>query len=383
MSRDGGCWPTAEQALLLRAILLAQPEAGAAWRQWRAAVDLDLLDAGSVRLLPQLYRRLQRDGVRDPSMGRLRGVYRHAWYANQLRLRDLAALCRALADRGIEAMLLKGAALVTAWYGDPGLRPMDDVDVLVPSGLAAAAAQTLAGLGWRPQVPMTRRHAAAGHAMDFYSAAGQRLDLHWRLLPECCWPGADDAVWERSARAAVRGAPVRVLAPADQLFHLSAHGVRWEPVPPVRWIADATAVLARGDAVDWDTLVAEAARRRMTPPVRDALRYLRQAFGAPVPERVIAALAAAPVTAAERWEYRLRTRPANPLVGRVPEHWLRYRRLRRAGARVGFAAYLQVVLVCDGLGDLARRALLRHRWRRRERRVLARYARGLYRDPTG
>jgi hypothetical protein len=79
----------------------------------------------------------------------------------------------------------------------------------------------------------------------------------------------------------------------------------------------------------------------------------------------------------------LRTRPANVLVGRAPEHWLRYRRLRRAGARVGFAAYLQIVLVCDGLGDLARRLLLRHRWRRRQRSVMDHYTRSLYRDPAG
>ncbi len=382
MSAVGGCWPTAEQALLLRAILLARPEAAAAWAAWRRAVDLDDLDPASVRLLPQLFRRLQQDGVRDPLMGRLRGIYRHTWYANQLRLQDLADLVRALGARGIEAMLLKGAALVVGWYDDAGVRPMDDADLLVRTPAAAPAAEALAALGWRPAIPMTVSHRTAGHAMDFYDARGRRLDLHWHLLPECCWPDADAAVWARSRPAAVRGVPVRVLGPADQLFHVATHGVRWEPVPPVRWIPDAAQVLGRGDAVDWDGLVAEAARRQMTAPVHDALAHLRRDFGAPVPERVTRALAATRLTRGQRWEYRLRTRPGHPLLGRVPEHWLRYRRLRRRGARVGFAAYLQVVLVCDGLWGLARRALLRHRWRRREQEAVARYAEGLHRDPA-
>jgi hypothetical protein len=64
------------------------------------------------------------------------------------------------------------------------------------------------------------------------------------------------------------------------------------------------------------------------------------------------------------------------LLGRLPEHWLRYRRRpwAEAEARVGFVRYLEVVLGSDGLWDLGRRALLRHRWRRHARRVSHHYA---------
>ena len=131
MSTAGNCWPTSAQRLLLRAVVLRGAEALAAWQRWTQAVDLDGLDAGSIRLLPQLYRSLEREGVRDPLMSRLKGVYRHTWYGNQLRLRDAAVVLGELSRRGIEPMLLKGAALTLLHYRDSGLRPMEDVAVLV------------------------------------------------------------------------------------------------------------------------------------------------------------------------------------------------------------------------------------------------------------
>ena len=371
---EGHCWPTSAQRLLLRAALLRGPEAVSAWRQWARAVDLDDLDAGSVRLLPQLYRNLERQGVfdtvsdSDPMIGRLKGVYRHAWYGNQVRLRDAAAVLRELRRRGIEPMLLKGAALTLLHYRDFGCRPMEDVDILVRTREWRAAVGVLADLGWMALVPVTSRRAAASHAAEFVDGRGQHIDLHWHLLPDGCWPGADDQFWERGSAATLHGVRVSVLEATDQLFHTCAHGVKWEHVPPLRWIADAALIL--GDpavSIDWERLVRLADRLRLILPLRDALTYLDGALELPVKRSALAALQAAAVTPAERWEYRLRTRAASPLFGRLREHWLRYRRLRRAptglGA-IGFVAYLQVVLDCDGLGALVRRGILRGRWRR-------------------
>ena len=368
MSTAGNCWPTSAQRLLLRAVVLRGAEALAAWQRWTQAVDLDRLDAGSIRLLPQLYRSLEREGVRDPLMSKLKGVYRHTWYGNQLRLRDAAVVLGELNRRGIEPMLLKGAALTLLHYRDSGLRPMEDVDVLVRTHQWRAAVDALTDLGWTPRVLVTPRRVAASHAMEFADARAQRIDLHWHLLPDSCWPGADDEFWERASATALRGARVSVLDATDQLLHTCAHGVKWEHVPPLRWIADAAMIL--GDpsvAIDWERLVRLADRLRLILPLRDALTHLESTLGLPMPRPVLAALQNATVSPAERWEYRLRTRPASRVLGRLQEHWLRYRRLRRAPGGLGaisFVGYLQVVLDCDGVGALARRAVFRHRWRR-------------------
>jgi len=82
-ANEGDCWPTREQELLLRAALLQGNDAINAWHEWKSSVDIEQLDQGSYRLLPLLYRSLHIDGVEDPLMNKLKGVYRMTWYKNQ------------------------------------------------------------------------------------------------------------------------------------------------------------------------------------------------------------------------------------------------------------------------------------------------------------
>jgi hypothetical protein len=379
----GGCWPTPEQTLLLQATLLGRSEATTAWQRWADAVEIDDLDGGSVRLLPHLYRNLERYGVSHQLEGRLKGMYRRTWYANQLRLRDVALVVRALQEREIKVLLLKGVALALLYYRDPGLRPMDDADILVRTHQVPAAVDALVEHEWVPRARVTAHHVESHHAMSFTHPRGQRLDLHWRLLPENCGPRADEALWERAQTVILRGVSARTLDATDQLFHVCAHGVKWEPVPPIRWIADATTIVARAAAeLDWVRLARETRQRRLVLPLRDALGYLRAALGLPVPAAVLSELGSAAASTTERWEYWLRTRPARRLLGRVPEHWLRYQRVRadrRPARTIGFVGYLQIVLECEGLGALARRALFRRRHRQQAELTTQRYERELSR----
>lgn len=90
--QEGGCWPTPEQKLLLRACLLEGKETTEAWSEWRSRVDIQVLDRGSLRLLPLLYWNLKRHGVNDPLIDRFKGIYRFSWYKNQMLFQAMEAL---------------------------------------------------------------------------------------------------------------------------------------------------------------------------------------------------------------------------------------------------------------------------------------------------
>ena len=75
---------------MLRAALLQGEPALAAWNEWRRSVNLDVIDYGSHRMVPQLYRNLQRHTVKDPLMDRLKGVYRYYLYKNELLMNRMA-----------------------------------------------------------------------------------------------------------------------------------------------------------------------------------------------------------------------------------------------------------------------------------------------------
>ncbi|MEW6303751.1 MAG: nucleotidyltransferase family protein [Verrucomicrobiota bacterium] len=337
MARNGdpcGFLPTPEQQQLLRACLLRDEAAVSAWRQWRASADLDHLDAGSNRLLPLLYRNLARLGVPDPEMARLKGIYRYYWSKNHLLFHDAGELAGRLQQRGIPVLLLKGAALVVAHYQDPGVRPMADVDLLVPSAQAQAAADCLRESGWRLKDGVSFEELMrCSYAGVFANARGQEIDLHWFALPEGRQPGADAHFWDASAPANLGNAAVRCASPADLLLHVCAHGAYWCPVPPVRWVADALVILqTAGDRLDWDRFLAQARARWLTLALHTTLDYLRRAFAATIPARVMTALETSPHPWLERYEYRARFHPRG-VLGALPEHISNYLRLMKPASR--------------------------------------------------
>jgi hypothetical protein len=350
--RREGIRPTEEQALLLRAALLPGNAALDAWRAWKASVDLDRIDHGSRRLLPLLYRNMRDQGVEEPLMEELKGVYRLVWYRNRMLFRSVTELLRALHNAGIETMLLKGAALTLLHYRDYGLRPMTDFDVLVPAEQASATIDLLVARGWspwrKPPEAFTEGRLSVTKGRAFRDAAGRGVDLHWHVLPECCYPGADDDFWDGAVATDVNGVPTRALNPSDQLLHVCVHGARWNPVPPFRWVADAMMIVRSSESdLDWHRLAAQAEERGLVVPLRHALDYLRAALDASVPHAVVRRMHNAPTTRLEHIEYRARARPAR-LEGPLRALWLHYlshARLARHGGLgrglLGFLSYLR------------------------------------------
>jgi hypothetical protein len=318
-----------------------------AWEQWKASVDIDQLDPASHRLLPLLYRNLHAHEVRDPWLGRLKGVYRRTWYENQLLFHQLTLLVQQLRDAGIETMLLKGVALVLLYYRDHGLRPMADCDLAVPLDQALAAVRVLQQSGWQPMGKFLPSAVLAKHGQAFVSTTGQELDLHWHVLQECCSSWADNEFWESAAPITLNTITTRTLNPTDLLLQVCVHGARWNPIPPIRWVADAMMILRSSETeIDWKRLLARAQAHHLILPLKDTLRYVRELLDAPIPTAVTTALQQMPVSTLERFEYAYKTHDHRPkLLGYLPVLWFDYGRsslsTNTACKPLGFLKYLQ------------------------------------------
>lgn len=133
----------------MQAALMNGGDAVAAWKEWQSGVDLeDQLDQGSFRLLPLLYTNLKQQGVDDPLMGKLKGIYRQAWSKNQTLFHEMSRVVKFLQDQGIQTMLLKGAPLSLLYYRNNGARPMADIDVMVHRNQVLQAYRLLINAGW-------------------------------------------------------------------------------------------------------------------------------------------------------------------------------------------------------------------------------------------
>jgi putative nucleotidyltransferase-like protein len=309
VNNESGCWPTQNQERLLRAALLKGDSALQAWSEWKRHVNIDILDYGSHRMIPQLYRNLLDHGVKDPLMARFKGVYRYYLYKNQFLLHQASGVLRAFRDAGISTMALKGAAIISLYNKEPALRPMEDLDVLVPTKQSRAAMSLLRTLGWKPVFSPPERWIPILHSTPFKDSSGRQIDLHWHLLWEC-WNACDSDYWESAIPITVDSAQTLTLGPTHLLLHTCWHGVRWNEVPPIRWIADAVAILNdERTVIDWNLLIEKAQRHHISLPLKDSLAYLRNLLGAPVPPSVIKSLHDLPISSVERTSYGEATNP--------------------------------------------------------------------------
>ncbi len=300
----GSIWPTAKQRLLLRAALLRGEEEVGAWQQWLQGIDWDAdFDRGSFRLLPLLYVNMQRCGVTHPTLQKLKGLYRRAWYeTNSLfyRLRDDIV---ALRQAGHDVMLVKGAPLALTYYRSLGARPMSDIDVIVPTSQAQAALAVMEQRGWQRFSMARDEDLVYRHSMLFRDSAGYECDLHWHVLQECCQDDADSDFWQAATELDFQGIPVKTLHAVDQFLLVIMHGIRWNPEPAIRWIADAaTIVREAGATFDWPRLLRQAQQRQLVLRLTMGLQYLAQEMDVPIPPCVLQQLAAVRISAVERLE---------------------------------------------------------------------------------
>ncbi|MBW4497063.1 MAG: nucleotidyltransferase family protein [Oscillatoria princeps RMCB-10] len=353
----GGYKPTHQQGLLLRAALLQGENALAAWEEWRAAVDIQRLDAGSYRLLPLLYRNLSLHGVNDPLMAKFKGVYRNTWCKNQLSFKKVSAVMRAFHEAGIQTMLLKGAALSLNYYRDYGLRPMSDFDLIVPTADALPAMKLLRELGWETSVERPERYIDLTHAAGGFSDEyGTKMDLHWHVLHQCLQENADEDFWKGAISVKIDDLSTHVLNPTDQLFHVCVHGWHGDVFPTIRWVADAMTVInSSPDAIDWHRLVAQAEKRQLVLRLKDTLPILRDLLDAPVPLSIIQDIEKLPIAAIERLEYKSSPGRLIRGFGSLPMIYTSYvRRSMNDGSfnLLGLARHLQYYLGLEHLWQL-------------------------------
>lgn len=284
-------WDRSERLLLTAAI--GEPDvATEAYARWRAQTTLVELEGAALKLLPLLGDRVPAD---DPLRRQLARVVRFSWLKSQLLVTRVLPGIHALKAAGVPVMLAKGAAVVHHTHGQLHLRPMDDLDLVVPHPLARRAAEVLAAQGMRaPSLPEdldTTEIFDQVHAVEFVDPATRaELDLHWNVIHGSLHRGASRAFWERAVHGTLREVDVLVLGREDTLVQVIGHGQRLQLDRPLQWAADAS-LLLRGDArLDWDLVAATASAHRVAHTVGPALRALRALAPSLVPARLPPAL---------------------------------------------------------------------------------------------
>lgn len=341
----------------MQAALCPPDAAYRALKQWQA-----LGGEEDRRLLPLIYANLQ-SRIDDPTFcSKVKLEYVRTWSMNRLFFHLLFELLNLFRDAGIPTLLLKGSALTLAHARDRGVRPMNDIDVLIPTAQAKQGIGLMEATGWKPESRgferFTDAYVGIAHSHPFRRGESYECDLHWHVLPECCRPDDDHEFWEASDPVDVDGIVTRTLSPADQVLHSCAHGARWNHRRSVQWLADVMIVLRNSPTISWPRLVEQTRKRRLSLRVHTTLGYLAQHLDAPIPADVLAELENIPVSRMDRWEHEYQLVDHEPRAfGYVPMLWFYHRRWQRdatlLGQVFGFPDYLRRYWGGEGARELA------------------------------
>ena len=218
--------------------------------------------AESQGMAPLLAFHLQAAGVRPPQPARrqLQGLRLRHRRASQIRTQVLAEILAAYSTAGIQALVVKGAALAHLIYEQPELRPMADIDILVSRSDARRAQQLLAELDFQAPLPSN------GRLPDKHLAVARRpvggmvvsVEIHHNLF-DADYPASlelSDLAGEPLAfPLADTGLESCTLAPEEMLWHLCQHLTLNATVfRSIRliWMVDVVSFAGRfASAIDW------------------------------------------------------------------------------------------------------------------------------------
>ena len=187
-----------------------------------------------------------------------------AWtIRNMVIQRELLRVHEILEGAGIPHVFLKGAYLAYCVYPHPALRPLRDLDILIPperlmDARAALIAGGLSTVERYERVPESVKDAAP-HLPPLL-AGNVSVELHKRIFHLKQDPDAgpdlteDPGFWQRSITGMVAGTPIMAPSPTDQMLHIIVHGVYDHQLANGPLLLSDIALLAAVGGVDWDRI---------------------------------------------------------------------------------------------------------------------------------
>jgi Uncharacterised nucleotidyltransferase len=272
---------TEATAMLLWEACRRDPDPAAIRRALADGADMERTLAAAVahRIAPLLWRAFGAADARQ-ELGSNRAVL--CGMADAFRMEALLLIPRAVAlavrpltDAGLEPVVFKGPA-VAARYPEPGLRPMEDIDLLLPRRHHQRALAALAAAGWQVVRPGGADRYDTVLVHD--EVPSLSLELHYGLegTSQRVTALEPEALWERRQPIACAGTPAFGLPLTDELVVLAAHaGKPHHGFVRLAWTADLAMIVGdaaeRGTPVDWERVHALATEARCLTVVAAAL----------------------------------------------------------------------------------------------------------------
>ncbi|MFN8492590.1 MAG: nucleotidyltransferase family protein [Caldilineaceae bacterium] len=259
--------------------------------------------AGQQGVFSVLWHRLQSNGQQNQIPVPLHQRMQDRTYAASVRnlrlYHELGVILTGLRAQNIKVIVLKGAHLAATVYPHPGLRSMNDIDLLFLPTDVLAAVDVLQALGYQPSTPILwGNNLAAERHLPRFGKPGDvvaGVEVHWALTP----PGQAytigmDEWWARATPMVLAGVEVFGLCPEDLLLYICEHATyQHQFLQRMRFLCDIDMLVRHyAHALDWAQVQQRAQDYHWAKGVHLALLLAQQLLATPVPSTVLQQLQA-------------------------------------------------------------------------------------------
>jgi len=188
-----------------------------------------LKSAFSHGIAPLLYHNLKgiQEGHIIPQevMDRLKKTYDRNMASNMYLYAELRRVLEAFNEKGVEVIVLKGAALAETVYGDIALRPFGDLDLIVKKEDLPYAEEVMSTLDYAACGKYSQQWYRKNHhhlSPYIHSDKSIIVEIHWSIISHPFHINIDEW-WKRARETKIASCKVLIPSPEDMLLHLCLH----------------------------------------------------------------------------------------------------------------------------------------------------------------
>ena len=264
------------------------------------------------KIAPVIYQNLKRANIAsvpDNFLKNLEAIYYGNARRNIRYLSELEKILNSLRETGVEAIVLKGAALAEEVYKNPALRPVEDIDLLVRKFDFPAAKAVFKGEGYNEckneklfpskiRRDLEKKLHKPFEKFDYEAQFSKNnreylFDIHWDLLLICESKIKEeiqlnmDRIWERAKITSFGTVSACTMSPEDLLIYLCLH-LRERHFERARsriiWWYDIYKVLETyKNKLDWDYFLSSLREYEICESVFPLLLTLKELLDPPFP----------------------------------------------------------------------------------------------------
>ncbi len=229
-------------------------------------------------------------------------IYAETSIINRHLLREVSELGHKLGNLGLKVILFKGIALLETVYTDPGLRPMEDIDLIVRQEHLEDLKQILKAMGFIQDrlYPETFRKGILSIDIHLDFVSSHRIRSRRKIVDISAADLWDSAIPVNGSNSLYR------LSPKNNLIALSFHLLKHQ-YDRLIWLVDIAEIVKTYKSMqDWQDLIAYSQKILGDRILLYSLILTKRLINADVPEQVLTLLGKNDLSPVEKYLLRLK-----------------------------------------------------------------------------